>query len=194
MIRLRRIAAMNSLNLSFFGRSWRYLIQINHFFCPTKINCQNISHCLCFNRNKRSYWSISSRPSLFINVEFKNEVIYMDPLEKLWTVLNFKGLTSTVQSPMSGVQRREFIVQGSESSVQSPTSTIQHPESSVQSPMSRVQSPTSRVQRPTLASRVQEFWYALTNLVIFFLLIKRKFIFTVVLYVSEIIATVFFFL
>ena len=71
---------------------------------------------------------------------------------------------------MSGVQHREFSVQGSESSVQSPASKAQHPESSIQSPESNVQGPTSTIQRPesrvqrpesrTLACRVQEFRYA----------------------------------
>ena len=97
----------------------------------------------------------------------------------------------SVQSSVSIVQLPEFSVQGSDSSIQSPTSRVQHPESSVQSPASRVQSPASRVQhpessfqglssrvhrpesivqspasrvkRPTLASRVQEFRYALNN-------------------------------
>ena len=73
----------------------------------------------------------------------------MDPLfQKLWTVLNFKVLTSTVQRSMSGVQHREFSVHGSESSVQSPASSVQRPDSNVQSPASSVQSPESRVQRP----------------------------------------------
>ena len=49
---------------------------------------------------------------------------------------------------MSGVQHREFSVQGSESSVQSPASSVQRPDSNVQSPESSVQSPESRVQRP----------------------------------------------
>ena len=39
-------------------------------------------------------------------------------------------------------------------------SSIQSPASTVQSTASRVQSPASRVKRPTLASRVQEFRYA----------------------------------
>ena len=82
---------------------------------------------------------------------------------------------SRVQHPASRLQRREPIVQRSasrlqrpESRVRSPGSRVQRPESSVQSPASRaqhlessVQSPASRVQRPTLASRVQEFQYAL---------------------------------
>ena len=54
---------------------------------------------------------------------------------------------------MSGVQHREFSVQGSESSVQSPASSVQIPTSRVQSPASRVQSPESSVQSP--ASKVQ---------------------------------------
>ena len=62
----------------------------------------------------------------------------MDPLfQKLWTVLNFKVL-HIHSLAMSGVQRREFSVQGSESGVESPA---------------------SRAQRPNLASRVQEFRY-----------------------------------
>ena len=47
---------------------------------------------------------------------------------------------------MSGVQRREFSIQGSESSVQSPASRVQRPEPSVESPASRVQRPESNVQ------------------------------------------------
>ena len=64
----------------------------------------------------------------------------------------------------------DFVLKQSKivSSAHSPTSTVKSPESSVQSPASRVQRPessvqslASRVQRPTLASRVQEFRYAL---------------------------------
>ena len=76
-------------------------------------------------------------PKIFINVELKDEVIDTNPLfPKLWTVLNFKVLTST-----SSVQR-------SESNVQSAGSRVQCRESSVQSPASRVQVPVSRMQRP----------------------------------------------
>ena len=67
----------------------------------------------------------------------------------------------SVHSPTSRVQRPGFRVQHLEFNVQSPT-----PECSVQSPASSVQSSTSRVQRPTLASRVQEFRYADTDLLI----------------------------
>ena len=56
---------------------------------------------------------------------------------------------------MSGVQRREFSIQGSESSVQSPASRVQRPEPSIQSPASRVQRPESSVQSPTSNSCVQ---------------------------------------
>ena len=69
----------------------------------------------------------------FYQLEFKNEVIYMDPLiSKLWTVLNFKVLTSTVLRSASRVQRPGFRVQRPGSNVQSPTSRVQRPESSVQ--------------------------------------------------------------
>ena len=63
-----------------------------------------------------------------------------------------------------------FIVQSPafRASIQSQGSRAQRPESSIQSPASRVQhpgssdqTPASRVQCPTLASRAQEFWYAL---------------------------------
>ena len=75
-------------------------------------------------------------------VAWKNEVIDIAPLfSELWTVLNFKVLTSTV-------------------SVQSPTSCFQGSKSSVQRPESSVQNPGSSVQRPTLAVRVLEFRYA----------------------------------
>ena len=71
----------------------------------------------------------------------------MDPLfQKLWTVLNFKILTSTFWRSMSEVQHREFSVQGLESSVQSPASRVQRPESNIQSPTSRAQRPGSNVQ------------------------------------------------
>ena len=46
------------------------------------------------------------------------------------------------------------------SRVQSPWSRVQSPVYRAQHPESSAQSPASRVQRPTLASRVQEFWYA----------------------------------
>ena len=81
---------------------------------------------------------------------------------------------SSVQSPMSRVQRPASRVQNPESRVQRPGSSVQSPasraqrpefgvqspDSSVQRPESSVQSPASRVLRPTLASRVQEFRYA----------------------------------
>ena len=55
---------------------------------------------------------------MFIDVEFKNEVIGVDPLfPKRWIFLNFKVLALSVQSPASRVQRPE-----SRSSVQSPAS------------------------------------------------------------------------
>ena len=77
---------------------------------------------------------------MFINVEFKNEVIDVDPLfPKRWIFLNFKVLALSVQSPASRVQR---------------------PGSSIQSPAFRVKDQASRVRRPTLAPRVQEFRYA----------------------------------
>ena len=47
------------------------------------------------------------------------------------------------------------------SSVQSPASRAQSPASNFQSPVSSLKSPVSRIQRPSLASRVQEFWYAI---------------------------------
>ena len=68
---------------------------------------------------------------------------------------------SSVQSPASRVQRPESRVQRPEPIVQSPASRVQSPASRVQRSGSSVQSPASRVQRPTLASRVQEFRYAL---------------------------------
>ena len=46
--------------------------------------------------------------------------------------------------------------------------SAQWPEPSVQRVASNVQSPESRVQRPTLASRVQEFQYAIISLRIAF--------------------------
>ena len=94
---------------------------------------------------------------MFINVEFKIDVIDIDPLfPKLWKVLNLKVLTSTVQRSTSGVQRPESRAQRPESSIQSSVSGVQGPESSVQSP-------TSRDQRPTLMSRVQKSRYAHLN-------------------------------
>ena len=82
---------------------------------------------------------------MFINVEFKNEVIDVDPLfPKRWIFLNFKVLALSVQSPASRVQRPA-------SSVQSPASRVQRPESrsSVQSPASNscAQSPGIPVRR-----------------------------------------------
>ena len=62
---LRKIATMNSLNPFFFGGGGGHEMKSsysNHFFCLTrclekmkKFNCQNTSHCLCFNRNRRPY-------------------------------------------------------------------------------------------------------------------------------------------
>ena len=82
---------------------------------------------------------------MFIDVEFKNEVIGVDPLfPKRWIFLNFKVLALSVQSPASRVQRPA-------SSVQSPASRVQRPESrsSVQSPASNscAQSPGIPVRR-----------------------------------------------
>ena len=82
---------------------------------------------------------------MFIDVEFKNEVIGVAPLfPKRWIFLNFKVLALSVQSPASRVQRPA-------SSVQSPASRVQRPESrsSVQSPASNscAQSPGIPVRR-----------------------------------------------
>ena len=77
-----------------------------------------------------------------MNVEFNYEVIDIDPLfPRVWTVLNFKVLTFTVQRSASGVQRPK--VQSSEPSIQGPASRVQRPEFTVQSPASNscVQSP-----------------------------------------------------
>ena len=78
---------------------------------------------------------------MFINVEFKNEVIDIDPLfPKRWIFINFKSFY--VHSlAFSGVR-------------------VQHPKPSVHRPEYSIQGPVSRVKRPTLASRVQEFRYA----------------------------------
>ena len=89
---------------------------------------------------------------MFINVEFKNEVIGVDPLfPKSWMFLNFKVLALSVQSPASRVQRPGSSIQGPASSVQSPASRVQRPESrsSVQSPASNscAQSPGIPVRR-----------------------------------------------
>ena len=79
--------------------------------------------------------------------KFENEVIVISPLFRiLLTVYNSKALTS-VQNPPPRAQR--------------PASRVQRPETSAQSPVTSAQSPASRVQHPTLASRVQEFRYAL---------------------------------
>ena len=110
---------------------------------------------------------------IFINVEFKNEVIYMDPLfQKLSTVLNFKVLTSPVEHSMSGVQRRQCNIQGSGSSVQSPASKVQRPASRVQSPASRAQLSESNVQSPTSNSCVQSPGIPVC---LFYLLLYAKF-------------------
>ena len=69
----------------------------------------------------------------FYQCRIQNEVVDIALLFlKLWTVLNFKVLMSTVYR--------------STSRVQSPASRVQHPESRVQSPASRVQRPESSVQ------------------------------------------------
>ena len=111
---------------------------------------------MVWNEQTVEKFSYLKWPKIFINAEFRNEVICMDPLfPKHWTVLNFKVLTSTVQRSASGVQCREFSVQGSESSIQSPMSRVQRPGSSVQSPASRVQCPESSVQSQASNSCVQ---------------------------------------
>ena len=68
---------------------------------------------------------------------------------------------SRVQSPASRVKHWVFSIHSPASSVQRPESSVQSPVSRVQLPESSVQGPTFRVQRPTIASSVQEFWYAL---------------------------------
>ena len=92
----------------------------------------------------------------FYQCRIQNEVVDIAPLFlKLWTVLNFKVLTSIFQHSESRVQRPESRVQRSESSAQSPGFRVQWPESrvqhqgtSIQSPASKVQHSESRVQRP----------------------------------------------
>ena len=75
---------------------------------------------------------------MFINVEFKNEVIDIDPLfPKRWIFINFKSFYVhslafsgvRVQHPKPSVHRPEYSIQGPESSVQSQASN-----SCVQSP------------------------------------------------------------
>ena len=84
-------------------------------------------------------------PKIFINVEFKNEVIDIVPLfPKVWTVLNVHSLAFNVQSPAPRVK--------------SPVSRIQGPASSIQGL-------PSRIQRPTIASRIKEFRYASVNFI-----------------------------
>ena len=68
-----------------------------------------------------------------MNVEFKNEVIDIELLfPKLWTVLNSKVLTSTVQHSASRAHELEPSVHSPASRVQRPEFRVQHPESSVQ--------------------------------------------------------------
>ena len=106
---------------------------------------------------------------IFNNLIKQNQKLAADFVRKQSKiVLSAQSPTSSVKSPefsvhspTSRVQRPGFRVQHLEFNVQSPT-----PECSVQSPASSVQSSTSRVQRPTLASRVQEFRYADTDLLI----------------------------
>ena len=62
---------------------------------------------------------------VFINAEFKNEFIDKAPLfPKLWTVLNFKVLTSRIQRSASRVQRSRFRVQRPGSTVQGSVSRV----------------------------------------------------------------------
>ena len=67
---------------------------------------------------------------------------------------------SSAQSPASSVQRPMSRVQNPVSRVQRLKSSVQNSSFRVQRSESSVQSPTTRAQRPTIASRVQEFWYA----------------------------------
>ena len=81
---------------------------------------------------------------MFINVEFKNEVINIDPLfAKHWIFLNFKVLTSRGQRPESSVQSLESSIQNLACRVQSPASRVQYPVSTVQRPESSIQCPAS---------------------------------------------------
>ena len=81
-------------------------------------------------------------------------------------VLKQSKIVSSAQSPTSSVRSPEYSALSPASSVQSSVSIVQLPEFSVQGSESNVQSPASRVQRPTLASWVQEFRYAVFNLIL----------------------------
>ena len=88
---------------------------------------------------------------MFINVEFKNEVINIDPLfPKHWIFFNVKVLTSRGQRPESSVQSLESSIQILSCRAQSPASRVQYPVSRVQRPESGIQCPASNscVQRP----------------------------------------------
>ena len=74
---------------------------------------------------------------------------------------NVHSLAFSVQSPAFTVQGPASRVQHLESRIQSPEPSVQSPASKVQRLESSVQSSASRAQRPTLASRLQEFRYAL---------------------------------
>ena len=103
----------------------------------------------------------------FYQLEFKNEVIYMDPLiSKLWTVLNFKVLTSTVLRSASRVQRPGFRVQRPGSNVQSPTSRVQRPESSVQLLRPEFRNSSMPFKIP--------FWRKIDNATFYFLTVLLK--------------------
>ena len=87
---------------------------------------------------------------------------------KLWTVENFKILTSRVQCPESIVQGPESSGQSPDSSVQDPTSRVQRSESSVRvlRPKSSVQCPASTFQCPTLALEFRNSCMSFSSLIL----------------------------
>ena len=106
---------------------------------------------------------------LFNNVTCNVHLKILKPAMLAHTLYDINVTSSRIRNWFPQLTK-VFIVQSPafRASIQSQGSRAQRPESSIQSPASRVQhpgssdqTPASRVQCPTLASRAQEFWYAL---------------------------------
>ena len=116
-----------------------------------EVNCQKISHCLYFTRNRRLGQLISSRHSLSVSLSVSLCLC-------LCLSLNFQSLHQ-FEFKVLLLSRAQTLA----SRVQHPLSRVQRPGSSVQSSASSIQSSTSIVQHPAPPSRVQELAYAITG-------------------------------